>query len=177
MFTKSFRLNLSTCLYDPTLQRYSLEKIRFRETAVFISFVHIRPTSGNQMWPKLPKSTSTRQDILFAPTPKSLRPSVTKNQPGKTPFENRCFWTFWQNSAISGGRIWPKLSKDTSTRHDLSYEPILLFCIVQYTIDVSRTSIPRSFWPSVTKKQPGNVRFENFWPNSNLTFHIVAVFA
>ena len=39
-------------------------------------------------------------------------------------FEKRKFWTFWSNSAISGGKLWPKLSKGTSTGQDLSYEPI-----------------------------------------------------
>ena len=37
-------------------------------------------------------------------------------------FKNRCFWTFSLNSAISGGRIWPKLSTGTATHQDLSYE-------------------------------------------------------
>ena len=51
------------------------------------------------------------------------------------------FWTFWPNSAISGGRIWPKLSKATSTGQGLSFEPI-----------------PRSLRPSVAKKQPGKAQ-------------------
>ena len=94
-------------------------RFMFRKTAVLGSFGHYRPFSGtcNPMRSKLPEGTSTRQEFSFSPTPTSLRPSVTKKQPGKVHVsKNRCFWTFWQNSAISGGRIHPKLSKGTSTR-------------------------------------------------------------
>ena len=42
----------------------------------------------------------------------------------KSSYKKRCFWTFWPNSAIFGGWILPKLSKGTSTRKDLSFEPI-----------------------------------------------------
>ena len=52
--------------------------------------------------------------------------------------KNRCLWTFCLNSAISVGRIWPKLSKGTSTGQDLSFEHIY-----------------RSLRPSVADKRPG----------------------
>ena len=55
----------------------------FRKTAVLGSFGHIRTTFGNRMWPKLPKGTTTRQDLSFARTPTSIRQFVTKKQPGK----------------------------------------------------------------------------------------------
>ena len=94
---------------------------------------------ANFRWPKLSKDTSTRRDLSYEHICRSLRPSVTKNQPGISHvLKNRCFWTIWPNSAISGGQIWPKRSKGTSTRHYLSYEPI-----------------PRSLRPSVTNIQPG----------------------
>ena len=66
------------------------------------------------------------------------------------------FWTFWPNSAISGGRIWSKLSKGTSTGQDLSFEPIHM-----------------SLRPSVAEKQPGKAHvpknryfghFGQIWP-------------
>ena len=72
--------------------------------------------SGARIWPKLSKGTSTGQDLSYEPIPRSLRPFVAKKQPGKLKFrKNRYFGYFGQNSAISGGRIWPKLSKGTST--------------------------------------------------------------
>ena len=70
------------------------------KTAVLGSFGHIRPTFGIRMWPKLPKGTSTYQDLSFAPTPTSIRPSVTKKQPGKAHVsKNRCFRKFRPDSA------------------------------------------------------------------------------
>ena len=38
--------------------------------------------------------------------------------------EKTLFWQMWQNSAISGGRIWSKTPKGTLTPRDLSLEPI-----------------------------------------------------
>ena len=38
--------------------------------------------------------------------------------------EKTLFWQMWQNSAISGGRIWSKTPKGTLTHRDLSLEPI-----------------------------------------------------
>ena len=56
LHTKTFHLDLFTCFYDHLLQRYSLEKLIFGKTAVLGNFGHIWPTSGNPMWPKLPKA-------------------------------------------------------------------------------------------------------------------------
>ena len=42
----------------------------------------------------------------------SLQPHFKKIQPGKTHVsKNRCFWSFWSDSSISGDVIWPKLLK------------------------------------------------------------------
>ena len=114
---------------------------------------------ANFRWPKV---SSTHQDLSFEPIHMSLRPSITKKQPGKSHIlKNRCFWTFWPILDIFGGRIWPKLSKGTSIRQDISYKPI-----------------PRSLRPSVAKKQPGKTtildilaKFGHFWwPNLAKTF-------
>ena len=54
---------------------------------------------------------SQRRHISYEPICGSLRQSVIKKQPGKTHVsKNCCFWIFWPHSAISGARIWPKLS-------------------------------------------------------------------
>ena len=79
----------------------------------------------SRTWPKLSRSTSTGQDLSYEPIPRSLQPSVAEKQPGKAHVsKNRYLWTFWPNSAISGDRIWPKLSKGTFSGQDLSFEPI-----------------------------------------------------
>ena len=107
------------------------------KTAVFGNFGQILLL---RFWPKLSKGTSTGQPKLSKGTSTDQDISY---EPGKAYVsKHRCFWTFWQNSAISGGRIWPKLSKGTSTGQDLSYE-----------------HIPRSLRPSVTKIQPGKAMF------------------
>ena len=49
--------------------------------------------------------------------------------------ENQSFW------AILANLRWPQLSKGTSIRQDLSYEPI-----------------PKSLRPSIAKKQPGKAQ-------------------
>ena len=41
------------------------EKLIYRKPAVLGSFGHIHPTTSNRIWPKQPKGTSSRQDILF----------------------------------------------------------------------------------------------------------------
>ena len=123
LHTNNIHLNLFPGLYDHPLQRYSLEKPTFRKTTIFGHFGLIRlfPVTESA---KLSKGTSTGQDLSYEPIPRSLRPSVTKKQPGKAYVsKNRYFWTFWPNSAISGGRIWAKLSKGTFTGQELSYEP------------------------------------------------------
>ena len=105
LHTKTFHLNLCTCLYDNSLQRYSLEKLMFRKTAD-LGFGHkFRSYSTifrDWIWPKLPKGTSTRQNLSFAPTPMSIQPSVTKKQSGKSHvsvWKTRYFWIFWPNLA------------------------------------------------------------------------------
>ena len=61
------------------------------------------------------------------------------------------FWTFWPNSAISGGQIWPNLSIGTSTQRTISFKPI-----------------PMSLRPSVTKMQPGRSMTDGQTDTSNL---------
>ena len=118
------------------------EKLMFRKTDVFGNFSQNWAIFRGRIWAKLPKGTSTRQDLSFAPTPTSIWQSATKIKPGKANVsKNRCSGIFWPKSAIFRGRIWPKLPKGTSTCQDLSYEPI-----------------HRSLRSSVTKKQPGKAR-------------------
>ena len=52
------KINPFPRLYDRKLQRYRLEKLMFRKTAVFGYVVLILPF---RIWPKLSKGTSTRQ--------------------------------------------------------------------------------------------------------------------
>ena len=66
---------------------------------------------------------------------------LQRNSLETTSFEKLLFWIFWPNSAISGGRIWPKLLKGTYTGQDLSFEPI-----------------HRSPRPFVAEKQPGKAQ-------------------
>ena len=54
-------------------------------------------------------------------------PRLDNNKEVFVKHEKTLFWTFWPNSAISGDRNWPKLSKGTSTNQDLSYEPIPMY--------------------------------------------------
>ena len=103
---------------------------------------------GGRIWPKLSKSTSKRQDLSYEPIPRSLRPSLTKIQPGKESMTDGptdrnpksigpkplCCWLTWPNSPPAIGRLWPKLSKGTYTRQDISFE-----------------NMTKSLWPSVQK--------------------------
>ena len=137
---RPFIFTLFTCLYDDTLQRYSLKKLMFRKTADLESFGHIRQTSGNWMWPKLPKGTSSCQYLSFAPTPMSIRPSVTKEQPRNAHIsKNRCFWTFWPNSAIFGGQNCQKAHLNAKTFH-MSQFPVL------YDHPLQRYSLEKNRW-------------------------------
>ena len=123
LHTTTFYLNLFICLYDHPLQRNSLKTLM--TTAASGQLGRNRPFSvadSVQNCQKAHPHTKTFHMSLFS----GLYYYVSKN---------RCFWTIWPNSANSGGRFWPK---GTSTRQDLSYEPI-----------------PRSLRPSVTKIQSG----------------------
>ena len=64
------------------LQRNSLEKLMFRKTADFGLWPN-SAISGGRICPNLSKGTSTGQDHSYEPIPRSLRPSITKIQPGK----------------------------------------------------------------------------------------------
>ena len=134
---KSFYLDLFKCPYDPALQRYSLEKLMFRKIAVLGSFGHILPTSGNPMWPKLPKGTPASCDLSFAPT--SIQPSVTKKQAVKAHVSiNRC-------SVGHFGRIRPFSVAEFDQNCQKAHLHAKTFIWVY--------SNPRSKRPSVTKKQ------------------------
>ena len=72
--------------------------IRYKETAwksscfekpLFLDILQISAISGARFWPKLSKGTSTGQELLYEPIPRSLRPSVTKKQPGKESMTDR----------------------------------------------------------------------------------------
>ena len=52
-------------------------------------FLDILANFGHFRWPKLSKGTSTGQDLSYELIPRSLRPSVTKIQPGKESMTNR----------------------------------------------------------------------------------------
>ena len=141
LHAKTFHLRPLPCPYEHPLQRNSLEKLMFRKTTVLGSFSHIRLTSDNRIWPKLPKDTSTRKGLLLEPTPASIRPSVTKKQSRKAHvWKPVVLRSFGQIRLISGDRIWSNLPhlhyKGTSTRQDLSFQ-----------------HIPRSLRPSITKIQ------------------------
>ena len=58
---------------------------------------------GNRCGRKCIKGTSTRQDLSFAPTPTSIRTSITQKQPGKAHVsKNRCFRKLRPASASFG---------------------------------------------------------------------------
>ena len=80
--TKTFHLNLFTCLYDHRLQRYSPERL-FSKNRCFWTFWPISAIFGGRIWLKLSKGTSTGQDLSYELIPRSLRPFVTEKQPGK----------------------------------------------------------------------------------------------
>ena len=68
-------------------------------------------------WTKLPKGTSTYQDLYDLPFKSSC--------PYKLIFrKTTVFGHFGRIRPTSGGRFWPELSKGTSTRWDLSFTPI-----------------------------------------------------
>ena len=79
----SYDMSLFAGRYDHPLQRNSLEKFMFRKKLLFLDILAKLAYSAGRIWPKLTKGTSTRQDHSYDPIPRSLRPSVTKNQPGK----------------------------------------------------------------------------------------------
>ena len=71
-----------------------------KKTAVFEASDRFGVLPVNWIWPKLPKGTSTRQDLSFAPTRTSIRLSVTKKQPGKAHVsKNCCFMKFRSETA------------------------------------------------------------------------------
>ena len=135
---RTFHMSLFPGLYDHPLQRNSLENLMFRKTAV----LDILAKFGHFRWPNLVKRHCQRH--IYRPRPfiwaysqvsTTIRCKETAWKSSSS--EKPLFWTFWPNSAIFVGRIWPKLSKGTSTGQDLSYE-----------------HIPRSLRPFVTKIQP-----------------------
>ena len=73
LHTKTFHLNLFTCLYDHMLQRYSLGKLMFRKTAVLGSYGNIRPTSGNRMWPNCQKAYLHAKTIIRSHVDTTIR--------------------------------------------------------------------------------------------------------
>ena len=92
LYAKTFHMSLFPGLYDHPLQRNSLEKHKFRKP-LFWTFWSNSAISGGRIWSKLSKGTSTGQDLSFELIPRSLRPSVTKIQPGKAHVSrNRCFF-------------------------------------------------------------------------------------
>ena len=55
---------------------------------------------ANFRWPKLPKGTFSHQNISFGLSPTSIRPSVTKKQPGQANISKKgCFRKFRPDSA------------------------------------------------------------------------------
>ena len=77
LHTKTFHLNLFTCLYDHWLQRYSPERL-FSKNHCFWTFQPISAIFGGRIWPKLSKGTSTGLDLSYEHIPRSLQPFVTE---------------------------------------------------------------------------------------------------
>ena len=100
-------------LYEPisrSLRPFVTEKqpgkAYVQKNRCFWTFWPISVIFGGRIWPKLLKGTSTGPDRSHEPIFRSLRPFVTKKQPGKAYVQkNRCFWTFCPISVIFGGRI------------------------------------------------------------------------
>ena len=78
----------------------------------FKAFGQFWPTSGGRNCQKAHLYAKTFFMSLF---PGLYDHPLQRNSVEKLKFRKALFWTFWPNSAISGGRIWPKLSKGTST--------------------------------------------------------------
>ena len=134
LHTKTFHLNLFTCLYDHKLHWNNLEKLMFRKTAVLGSFGHIRATFGIRMWPKLPKGTSKHQDLSFAPTPTSIRLSFTR----RDSLKNLIFL------AKFGHFRWSILAK-TAKRHIYRPRPFIwAYSQVSATIRYKETAVKSS---------------------------------
>ena len=126
-------------LYDHPLQRNSLENHTFRKTAVFWTFWPNSAISGGRTWLKLSKGTSTYRDLSYEPFPRSLRPSVTKKQPGKAHVsKNRCFRTFWRNSAISGGQNCQKAHLQAKTFHMSLFPGLYDHPLQRYSLEKNR---------------------------------------
>ena len=85
---KPFHMSLFPGFYDHPLQRNSLENSCLEKPLISDNLA-ISAISGGRTWPKLSKGTPTGQDLSYEPIPKSLRPSVTKIQPGKESMTDR----------------------------------------------------------------------------------------
>ena len=95
----------------PNVRKKQPGKAHASKTTALGSLCYIRI----RMWPKLPKGTSTHQDLSFAPTPTATRPFVTSRHS----LENLMF----RKTAVFGhfGRIRPFSVADSDPNYQKAH--------------------------------------------------------
>ena len=97
---KTFHMSLFRGLYDHPLQRYSLEKLVSRKTAVFGHFGQILPFPVAETGQTVKRHIYTPR-LSYDHIPRSLEPSVTKKQSGKKLISKNHWHFIWAYNKVS----------------------------------------------------------------------------